>query len=521
MKDFARSRGLLWVGMVLLGLACGPQPGEGEAPEGGEDVLGTDRAALTAPTMLAPVAGDAQVTLRWTSPTAGSEQYQVRFRVDGGTWSYRSVGSNTTYTVTGLTNGTRYEFRVRIKGSTAETTSLYSNGAYATPTADECAGTAVRHITVTGGVSAKDGLTEQTAGTMANLNAFISAVGPGGKVCIHGGTYGTGYTVTAGGADGAPVTIVGVKGRPVFQSTFDASTRAKSGAVALHVRANNLVFHNLEFSHVGSCFAFRKETPVAHVTLSQFRAENVATCVDIERSSAASVTDLTVREAMILQFTRGAIFLTSNTNGVLIEDTYIDMQPELMGGQGSDYVVGIALYDTARDVVIRNTTVLNVVGMKTGYTQGDGIDGESSASDILVEHSYFRGSQDGCIDTKSRNMLIRDTIAADCKRNFRLWQSVTPGPRVESVTSYQPRDAHFFMRSGSTTAVDIAVHSSNAAKLVAYDCDTQCLFNVQGMSGTLADATRLNATGTVSGNTLVYGQAVTIPPVPNPTPFTP
>ncbi|MFP2908333.1 fibronectin type III domain-containing protein [Pyxidicoccus sp. 3LFB2] len=518
MSRLTRNRMLWLAGAVLLGLACGPQP-VGEEPVE-DDSLGTERAALVAPTLLEAVPGDAQVTLRWSSPTAGTEQYQVRFRVGDGTWSYRNAGPSGTYVVTGLTNGTRYEFRVRIKGSTAETTSAYSGAQYATPTADECSGTAVRHITVTG-AGTKDGLTAQNAGTMANLNAFITAVGPGGKVCIHGGTYGTGYTVSTGGADGAPVTLVGVAGRPVFQSTFDASTRAKSGAVAFHVRANNVVFHNLEFRHVGSCFAFRAVAPVSHVTLSQFRAENVATCVDIERSTSASVTDLTVRDAMILQFTRGAIFLTSNTNGVLIEDTYIDMQPERIGGQGSDYVVGIALYDTARNVVIRNTTVLNVIGKQTDYTQGDGIDGESSASDILVENSYFRGSEDGCIDTKSKNMLIRDTVAAECKRNFRLWQSVMPGPRVESVTSYQPRGAHFFMRSGATTAVDIAVHSSNTASLVSYDCDTTCTFNVQGLRGTLADASRLNASGTVTGNTLVYGQAVTIPPVPNPTPFTP
>jgi hypothetical protein len=77
------------------------------------------------------------------------------------------------------------------------------------------------------------------------------------------------------------------------------------------------------------------------------------------------------------------------------------------------------------------------------------------------------------------------------------------------------------MRSGTTTAKDIAVYSSNAARLVAYDCDTTCPFNVEGIRGTLLDASRFNPSGTVTGNTLVYGQAVTIPPVPNTTSFTP
>lgn len=515
---------MLWLmGAVLLNLSCGPQGG-GEGEPAGErtegDEVGSVEAALTAPTLLEAVPEDSKVTLRWSAGPPGTEGYQVRFRVGDGTWSYRSAGTRTTYTVDGLTNGTRYEFRVRIKGSTAETTSSYSNGLYAAPTAGECDGSSVRHITPTG-AGTKDGLTAQNAGTLANLNTFIEAVGPGGQVCIHGGTYPTGHTLSRGGAEGAPVTIKGVQGRPVFESTFDASTRAKTGPVAFQVRASNLVFHNMEFRHVGTCFAFRAAAPVSHVTLSKFRAENVATCVDIERSTTAAFTDITVRDAMILQFTRGGIFLASGTDGALIEDTYIDMQPSLMGGQGSDYVVGIALYDTTRNVVIRRASVLNVIGKMTDYTQGDGIDGESSASDVLVENSYFRGSQDGCIDTKVRNMLIRNTIAAECKRNFRLWQSVTPGPRVESVSSYQPRDGHFFMRSGSTTARDVSVYSSNSAKLVSYDCDTTCVFNVEGIRGTMLDASRLNATGTVTGNTLLYGQAVTIPAVPNTTSFTP
>ncbi|RKH45809.1 fibronectin type III domain-containing protein [Corallococcus sicarius] len=511
---------LCFTGALLLSLACGPQP----QGEGGELVpaeeLGESTAALTAPTLLEAVPGNGQVTLQWSAGPAGTQGYQVRFRVADGSWVYRSAGTATTYPVTGLTNGTRYEFHVRIKGSTAETTSTYSNGLYATPTADECSGNAVRHITVTG-AGTKDGLTAQSAGTLANLNAFIQAVGPGGQVCIHGGIYGTGTSVSQGGALGAPVTIKGVAGRPVFQSTFEASTRAKTGPVAFQVRASNLVFQNLEFRHVGTCFAFKSASPVSHVTLRQFRAENVATCVDVERSTTAAFTDLTIRDAMILQFTRGGIFLASHTNNSLVEDVYIDMQPELIGGQGSDYPVGIALYDTTNNVTLRRATVMNVIGMQTGYTQGDGIDGESSASDVLLEDSYFRGSEDGCVDTKVRNMLIRNTVAAECKRNFRLWQSVTPGPRVENVTSYQPRDGHFFMRSGATTAKNIGVYSSNAAKLVAYDCDTACTFNVEGIRGTLLDGSRLNATGTVTGNTLVYGQAVTIPAVPNPTTFTP
>lgn len=483
---------------------------------------------LSAPLLNDPVAGDGRVSLSW-SGGAADVAYQLRFREAGGDWRYRSVGRVTSYEVLELVNGTRYDFQVRIKGSSAATTSSYSAARSATPSgaavpqlpSDACEGTSVRHITVTGAGS-RDGTTEANAGTLANLNAFISAVGPGGTVCVHAGTYATGNSVTQGGSASAPVTIKGVGGRPVIASTFDASTLAKTGPTSFEVRASNLVFQNFEFRHVGSCFRFRAGVSVSNITLRDFRAENLATCVDTDRNSDAAVAGLTIKNAMILQFTRGAIFLTSNTSNVLMEDLYIDMQPDALGGRGSDYPVGIALYDETRDVILRRGTVMNVVGKMDGYTQGDGIDGETSAKDILVEQSYFRGSQDGCIDTKAQNMLIRDTVAAECKRNYRVWQYISPGPRVENVASYQPTNAHFFIKGGDTTAVDITVHSDNAASLVAYDCTstTPCNFNVDGIDGTLLDSSRLNA-ATVTGNSLEYGKAVSIPPVPNTTSFTP
>lgn len=526
--------------IAMLALACGPMGEEGWEEEVEPEAVDEAEvgAGLPAPTLEVPVAGDRKVTLRWSGGASGSS-YQARFRAVGGDWRYRSVGRVNTYDVGDLVNGTKYEFQVRIKGSTLASTSSYSAVRSATPTAstttpepepppggttpvsDACDGTSVRHITVTG-AGTRDGRTAANAGTMANLNDFISAVGPGGMVCVHAGTYGTGHSVSRGGTAAAPVTIKGVGGRPVFKSTFEAATLAKTGPTTFEVRASNLVFKNLEFSHVGSCFRFRAGLTVSNVTLSDFRAVNLATCVDIDRSSDATVSKLTVRNAMILQFTRGGIFLTSNTSGVLLEDLYIDMQPDRIGGRGSDYPVGIAFYNTVRDVVVRRATVMNVVGRMDGYTQGDGIDGETTAENILVENSYFRGSQDGCIDTKSKNMLIRNTTAVGCKRNYRLWQYISPGPRVENVKSYQPRNAHFFIKGGNTTTTNIAVYSDNAASLVAYDCTstTPCKVTVAGITGTLLDSSKLNA-ASVSGSTLKYGADVSLPAIPNTTSFTP
>ena len=63
-----------------------------------------------APTGLRATPGDGQVRLSWTAPTIFVTHYE--YRQDDGAWT--STGSsNTTHTITNLTNGTAYTFRVR------------------------------------------------------------------------------------------------------------------------------------------------------------------------------------------------------------------------------------------------------------------------------------------------------------------------------------------------------------------------------------------------------------------------
>ena len=71
--------------------------------------------------VLSGTVGDAQVTLNWTAPDAGTSiitSYEYRRSTDGGTtWppDWTDVGNVTTYTVTGLANGVAHTFEVRAK----------------------------------------------------------------------------------------------------------------------------------------------------------------------------------------------------------------------------------------------------------------------------------------------------------------------------------------------------------------------------------------------------------------------
>ena len=95
--------------------------------------------APDAPTGLSATAGDSQVSLSWTAPsnTGGTPitDYLVEFSTDGANWSTFAdgTGTATSATVTGLTNGVSYSFRV--SAITSAGTGSASSVATGTPVA--------------------------------------------------------------------------------------------------------------------------------------------------------------------------------------------------------------------------------------------------------------------------------------------------------------------------------------------------------------------------------------------------
>jgi len=102
-----------------------------------------------APTSLTATAGNARLTLSWTAPatTHGTiTNYLVEYTPASGSAAYVLTGStSTSYTLTGLTNGTSYTVRVAAVNFTAGD---YSGTASGTPVAASVPG-APRSITVT------------------------------------------------------------------------------------------------------------------------------------------------------------------------------------------------------------------------------------------------------------------------------------------------------------------------------------------------------------------------------------
>ncbi len=117
----------------------------------GSPVAVTVASVAGAPTALAASAGAAQVALSWTAPASNGgspiSDYFIEYKpTAGSTWSAFSHTASTTtaITVTGLTNGTSYDFRVSAVNGVG--TGGASSVASATPTAG-----GTPHLTVNGG----------------------------------------------------------------------------------------------------------------------------------------------------------------------------------------------------------------------------------------------------------------------------------------------------------------------------------------------------------------------------------
>jgi hypothetical protein len=106
---------------------------------------------MSAPTSLVATGGNAQIALAWTAPSYNGGSaitgYTVEYTPSGGSAQTVSTGStSTSYTLTGLTNGTAYT--VRVAGVSASGTGAYSTSVSGTPIAVS-APTAVRNLRVT------------------------------------------------------------------------------------------------------------------------------------------------------------------------------------------------------------------------------------------------------------------------------------------------------------------------------------------------------------------------------------
>jgi len=187
-----------------------------------DDVLVTGTAVSSAPDAPAgfgATAGNSQVALAWTAPNANGSaitDYVVEYKLSSEptTWTVFADGTSTSTaaTVTGLSNGSSYDFRVKAVNGIG--TSVASATASATPTVPTVPAAPTIATAIAGNTSASVAFTPGGNGGSA-ITGYVATSSPGGftgsgassPITVSGLTNGVSYTftVTATNAIGTSV----------------------------------------------------------------------------------------------------------------------------------------------------------------------------------------------------------------------------------------------------------------------------------------------------------------------------
>lgn len=291
---------------------------------------------------------------------------------------------------------------------------------------------AVRHVTPAGGGSG-DSLDD--AAGLGQLPALIAASSPGDEVWIHAGDYEVGgeLFITSGGTAEAPIVIRGVgadwhsPGRPRLVGTR-ANPWTAEGAVGgtvfrLTAGADHLQFVNLGFADQGNG-CWRVAEPIAGLRLDNIVATNVHRLLENFAGGGqtdATITGLVMKDVSVRGYARAVTRLQYESNELLLEDVFGDSEAQPF----ESFSTGVTLYQSAHHATLRRAVMLNHHHLGgDGYWNADGFSTERENHAIRFEDTFAAGNTDGGYDLKSSDTTLLRAVAADNKRNFRLWGQI-------------------------------------------------------------------------------------------------
>lgn len=166
---------------------------------------------------------------------------------------------------------------------------------------------------------------------------------------------------------------------------------------------------------------------------------------------------------LVLKVDRYGFQIRGSTADLLIDGVKVSLRTPTTGG---DFPAGVAVSSSkARDITVRDSEFsdFKMAPVKGRYTNGDGLDCDSRTTNITIERVYAHDNSDGGIDTKCITTM-RDVRAERNYRNFRMWGAFT----ATTLTSNQPRNAHFWFSQGASGVIDKAVAGGDTGKSVFF-----------------------------------------------------
>ncbi len=313
----------------------------------------------------------------------------------------------------------------------------------AMPLAAACSGAARAQVLHVAPGGEGDGGSWENAASLRDLDDLIGRVAPGGEILLaaNRGVYELegAIQVASGGRAGRRVRVRGVNtlsGETQWAVLRGVRGGGEEGADGFRLLrgANHLHFSHLSFERFGNG-CFRAGGPISDLTIEDCTFDTVYrffenTASDGERQ--ASVRSLVLRRCFGENAERGFARIRYASSNGLIEDCRARGLPNEEG-----YIpAGCALDDEAHTITLRRCVMENFQQWRAGdYWNGDGFSDEFDNHGIVYEACEARGSTDGGFDCKSEGVVLRDCVAEDNKRNFRIWSAEAT---LERCTSRNP-----------------------------------------------------------------------------------
>ncbi|MEJ6979706.1 fibronectin type III domain-containing protein [Pedobacter sp. P351] len=371
-----------------------------------------------APTGLTATAGNVQVALSWTASTGATSYNVKRATVTGGPYTTIATGvTTTTYTNTGLTNGTVYYFVVSAVSAAGEGTN--SAQVSATPLATPPPAAPTGLTATAGNAEVALGWIASSGATSYNVKRATFTEGP--------------YTTVATGVTATSYTNTGLTNGTLYYFVVSAVSAAGEGANSSQVSA----------------------TPVATVP-STILQQNTSTGdkADIKngQTGSQSFKNGTTGQAayyvkkLVLHLSRetdlpNADFLVNigtGRNSGAISGSSVSVSPSAITNtsSGSSFMTYTITFPSAIGPLTAGTTYY--INMSCSASNGKAIYVEKSSSNSYANGTYFQGSSDSGKDMwfqlwggGSQNLMSRfksDLILDFPQQNTDTPMSLYPNP---------------------------------------------------------------------------------------------
>lgn len=353
----------------------------------------------------------------------------------------------------------------------------------------------------------KDGSSWENAqaGTKADFQAGWDALMPGDTLRIGSGTY-DGVSVVAGkgGEEGKPVRLLGVdrgEGVPLFTSSFDRKTPAKSGGTFFEAKAgvSNFEIEGIHLKGYKAGIYLRGKH--AKLRLAKLEIEEAREGIRSEgggtpENPEAGTHNVTVSDCRFVKFTKRGLRLEGGNYNWKVERCSADAGGKEWGTEAFHMCFQVAnkmLKGTASfehhiefaDCVAMNSYNESTSGKDTGkspdktYWNGDGFCAEAGVHHLRYVRCVSMHNTDGGWDDKSDAPEFISCVSLDNKENFRLWSPNGAAKMTNCLSGFS------YKRGGSGPSTGLWTKSSIEGQ--------HCTFIDNGGSQISLDPTKTDA----------------------------